>query len=252
MRSLAGVPSPLWAVIAAGVVLLVGCARETPPRAPEDEAPLFRTETFVFRCEGDYRFSARVSPDTAIVNFGEEEAVLPNVISASGARYSADGVVFWSKGLVAQLEAPGSAYSDCVGQAADTDAEAAALLAREGPTGIPLAAVEWRLMSVAGIPAIPGADETLPSLSIDEAEGRVAGSAGCNRMMGGYSAEGEALRFTQLATTRMACLPDSVMDQEQRLLEALERSREYLVWGDILTLFDGEGSAVARFTAGNG
>ena len=52
--------------------------------------------------------------------------------------------------------------------------------------------------------------------------GRVAGSAGCNRIVGSFSLTGEGLRFGPMASTMMAC-PDPLMEQERRMLDALEQ-----------------------------
>jgi heat shock protein HslJ len=52
--------------------------------------------------------------------------------------------------------------------------------------------------------------------------GRVAGSGGCNRIVGGFSLTGEGLHFGPMASTMMAC-PDPLMEQERRMLDALEQ-----------------------------
>lgn len=52
--------------------------------------------------------------------------------------------------------------------------------------------------------------------------GRVAGSGGCNRIVGGVSLTGEGLHFGPMASTMMAC-PDPLMEQERRMLDALEQ-----------------------------
>lgn len=54
-----------------------------------------------------------------------------------------------------------------------------------------------------------------------EADGRVGGSAGCNRFNAHYVATGPNLRITAPATTRKMC-EASLMEQEQAFLKALE------------------------------
>ena len=54
-----------------------------------------------------------------------------------------------------------------------------------------------------------------------EADGRVGGSAGCNRFNARYVATGPNLRITAPATTRKMC-EASLMEQEQAFLKALE------------------------------
>ncbi len=53
-----------------------------------------------------------------------------------------------------------------------------------------------------------------------DAEGRVAGSSGCNRYSGSYELTGEGLRFDGFASTRMAC-PPALMNQEALFLRLL-------------------------------
>jgi heat shock protein HslJ len=54
------------------------------------------------------------------------------------------------------------------------------------------------------------------------ADGRIAGSAGCNRYSASYKQEGRKLALGPAAATRMACpKPDGVMEQEQQFLKAL-------------------------------
>jgi len=65
-----------------------------------------------------------------------------------------------------------------------------------------LQGVRWQLKAVGGqAVSVPAWLEFLP-------EQRLAGSNGCNRLMGGYTLSGESLRFSQLGSTRMACPPD--------------------------------------------
>lgn len=52
--------------------------------------------------------------------------------------------------------------------------------------------------------------------------GRVAGSGGCNRMAGGFSLSGEGMNFGPMVSTMMAC-PEPLMEQERRMLDALEQ-----------------------------
>ncbi|ARE83262.1 META domain protein [Roseovarius mucosus] len=52
--------------------------------------------------------------------------------------------------------------------------------------------------------------------------GRVAGSSGCNRLVGGYTLTGEGLQFGAMGSTMMAC-PEPLMEQERRMLDALEQ-----------------------------
>lgn len=76
---------------------------------------------------------------------------------------------------------------------------------------------------------------------------RVAGSGGCNRIMGSYRLEGKSLSFGKVASTMMAC-PDG-MDQERAFFQTLDQVRSWLVRSDSLDLVDEAGKTVARFVA---
>ena len=77
--------------------------------------------------------------------------------------------------------------------------------------------------------------------------GRVSGSGGCNRFGGSYESSGDALTFSPLAATRMACAPD-VMQAEQNFFAMLDRVRAMKLEGDALELRDASGATLARFT----
>ncbi|MDA0962638.1 MAG: META domain-containing protein [Proteobacteria bacterium] len=75
---------------------------------------------------------------------------------------------------------------------------------------------EWRIEDVAGSGIIDNSNITL----MFGTDGRVSGSGGCDRMMGGYALTGEGLTFSQMGATMMAC-PEALMTQEGRVFDAL-------------------------------
>ncbi len=80
---------------------------------------------------------------------------------------------------------------------------------------------EWNVIELNGASLNP--KETHQFLSFDTESKRLSGNAGCNRIMGSlaYDAQqSDAIRFPQIATTRMAC-PD--MKGEQELLQTLDK-----------------------------
>ena len=101
--------------------------------------------------------------------------------------------------------------------------------------------------STPAAPAAPApADSTRhPGFTLVAEGHKVQGSAGCNRMMGTYTLDGEKLKFGPLATTRMAC---PAMETESAFLKALAATTRYEVSGSSLTLF-GADTAVARLDA---
>jgi heat shock protein HslJ len=101
-----------------------------------------------------------------------------------------------------------------------------------------LAGTSWQVNSFnngrqAVVSTIVGTDLTL-AFSDD---GRVAGSAGCNRYNAAYTQDGRKLTFGPAAATRMACAkPDGVMEQEQQFLKALGTVATARVEGDRLEM----------------
>jgi heat shock protein HslJ len=77
-------------------------------------------------------------------------------------------------------------------------------------------------------------------------EGKLSGTAGCNHYRGSYTRDGNALTIGPLVTTRRACEP-AIMEQEQRYLAALQRVTTLRLDVDNLNLRDADGSLQARF-----
>jgi heat shock protein HslJ len=69
-------------------------------------------------------------------------------------------------------------------------------------------------------------------------EYRVSGFSGCNRFFGGYSLEGDQLRFSNLAATKMACLGEN---PEQAFFEMTSRISRMEWRGSTLVLSDDSG-----------
>lgn len=91
-----------------------------------------------------------------------------------------------------------------------------------------------------------------PVFIVFEAEGKISGSGGCNRYVGGWGlleGEPDALRIWRTGATRMAC-PEPIMTQEHRFLEELSRASRYQVEAAELRLYYDEGRSVLRFTRG--
>lgn len=103
-----------------------------------------------------------------------------------------------------------------------------------------LAGSVWVAEEIAGTPVTGDKPITLRF----DADGSASGRGGCNSYGGTYTLAGDALSFSPLAATRMACAPD-VMDQEQRYFDALAKVTRYAVADDgALLLETGEGKEV--------
>lgn len=104
---------------------------------------------------------------------------------------------------------------------------------------------EWVLIELLGDPVTTTGDRPVPSLSFDATRGRVAGSDGCNRLMGSYRLfERDRIEFGQLAGTLMAC-PD--MTLSDRFREVLGKVGDYAITDGELSLFKGRMAVLARF-----
>lgn len=105
-----------------------------------------------------------------------------------------------------------------------------------------LADTRWQLESLDGEPPAGAAPLTLEF----DAAGRISGSGGCNRFSASYTLEGDALRFGPIASTKMACLDEALMQQEMAYLAALADVSHYEQSADSLILFYAE-KQQARF-----
>lgn len=84
-------------------------------------------------------------------------------------------------------------------------------------------------------------------------DGRLTGSAGCNRYFTSYSIEGALISIGHAGATRMWCNePEGIMDQEVGFLEALGLSANYEFEGDALNLFNSDGELLVVLQKLNG
>ena len=82
-----------------------------------------------------------------------------------------------------------------------------------------LGGAAWQLEDLAGRGVIDNSRVTLQFV----ADGKVAGSGGCNRYSGSVTLKGSRITFTPLASTMMACAP-ALMDQETHFFAALTQA----------------------------
>ena len=106
----------------------------------------------------------------------------------------------------------------------------------------------WKLTEVNGQPIVVTDGLREPSLVLQGQDNRFSGSGGVNRLMGGYTLVGNALSFSNAASTMMAGPPEA-MAQEQTIVAALARVRGYTIAGDQLTLLDDAGQPVFKAVA---
>jgi heat shock protein HslJ len=101
----------------------------------------------------------------------------------------------------------------------------------------------WQLEDLAGAGVLDSAAATLEF----PAEGKVAGSASCNRFSGPVTIAGDSIAFGPQAVTRMAC-PEAIMGQESAYLEALQHAERFRVEGPFLYVYSAGREKPLRFT----
>ncbi|MGV8835320.1 META domain-containing protein [Cellvibrio sp.] len=104
----------------------------------------------------------------------------------------------------------------------------------------------WKLVLINDTEVTVADNQREPHITFN-AENRVSGSDGCNRLMGSYLLEGDTLTLGEMAGTKMACAEGA--EQTQAFNEALTKVAAYTVHGDQLELRDDTGLVVARFKA---
>ena len=110
-----------------------------------------------------------------------------------------------------------------------------------------LRTTRWQLVAL-GDKAVAVADtQRAPHLIMQAGSKQVTGSGGCNRMFGVYELNGDALHFSGIGSTKMAC--PSGMDIETAFLPALLKVAKWRVVGRQLELSDSAGMVLARFDA---
>jgi putative lipoprotein len=105
----------------------------------------------------------------------------------------------------------------------------------------------WVFRTLHGEPAGLGAGGRAPDITLQGAEPRVSGFAGCNQITGGYTLEGDQLSFGQMAMTMRACAEGEEL--ERKLAKVLGETRAYEITGSVLRLRDEAGTVIAELAA---
>ena len=112
----------------------------------------------------------------------------------------------------------------------------------------PLENTYWKLMTLDEQPATVMEGTREAHIVLHTEGSRLAGSTGCNRLMGEYQHDKHELSFDRLATTRMAC-PGEAGSLERNFLDTLNDIAGWQVEGQTLTLTDAQGASRARLEA---
>jgi heat shock protein HslJ len=101
----------------------------------------------------------------------------------------------------------------------------------------PLQGTTWTLKSFAGKELIPGSKMTATFK-----DGKISGSASCNRYFASYQTRADALIVEGLGWTEMACLnPEGIMAQESEIMHMLGSAVSHQIEGDRLVIQDTKG-----------
>lgn len=98
------IPLFLTVVVTAVIFVFLGCSGK-PTRNDSAETvagPFYRT--MVYACDGGDSWVARFDRDTVLLRGYNGRHLLPQTVSASGARYADSSLVFWIHGSQASLE----------------------------------------------------------------------------------------------------------------------------------------------------
>ncbi|MEL7449766.1 MAG: META domain-containing protein [Pseudomonadota bacterium] len=227
-------------------------ASEEPPASRDghtltaEERALFTTR---LQCGDTVVEFAIIDAGTADMRIANTAYAMKAVETASGARYENTGnpdTVFWNQGNKAMVTVDGEDLPECT-VLPDEDTSASAT--GEAGGGHWLRGITWVLVTMNGEEAI--GSELPTALFADE--GRVSGSAGCNRFNGSYTLEGNRIAFNPaMAATKRMCAPEELMRQEDAFLTALPGMSEATVNDDgHLELGDGGNNSLV-FRRGNG
>jgi len=109
------------------------------------------------------------------------------------------------------------------------------------PAQEPLVGTNWSLESFHTGEAVSSVISGTAITAVFFDDGRVAGSAGCNRYFGQYTVTGTSLSIGAVGATKMNCGTPGVMQQESTFLAVLSQAKTFTINGDRLTLTDAKG-----------
>jgi heat shock protein HslJ len=102
----------------------------------------------------------------------------------------------------------------------------------------------WVATTIGGTAVVPGT--TIDASFADD--GRITGTAGCNRYSAPCTRDGERIAIGPTVATRMYCgAPEGIMEQEAAYFAALARASGIRFGEDTLTLVDAGGAQLVSF-----
>lgn len=226
---------------------IAGCATLPVPDRPTPEQPILEAPATYMALGTEPFWNLEVTP--ARLNFNRPDAAHIFVANPGWRMVSGARVIRSARMTVTVLPGPCSdgmserAYADRVTVVVDGTMYRGC---GGGEMPTPAASLErsgWRITAVNGQPAVAGVEADL-----NFAEGRMSGTAGCNRLSGSFAQERDRLSCGGIIATRMACMGPRG-EQENRVL-AILRQPLTIRFGERMTMTwtapDGSNIALRR------
>ena len=131
---------------------------------------------------------------------------------------------------------------------ADTQGRTILLFTRTlPPAPEPLGGTNWTLESIHAAGGVSSVIAGTTITAVFDDDGRVAGSAGCNRYFALYNISGTSISIAGIGSTKMHCTGPGVMQQESAFLESLGKAAAFTITGNRLILADANGTTLLTF-----
>lgn len=105
----------------------------------------------------------------------------------------------------------------------------------------------WKALSLVGHQVVVPVGTREAHFVLHAEDHHVAGTGGCNQFSGSYVVSGDALAFSALASTMMACA-EPAMTQEKWLTDALSQAKTWRITGEQLELLR-DGAVIGTFVS---
>ncbi len=115
------------------------------------------------------------------------------------------------------------------------------------PAPEPFVGTNWTLDSFHMADAVSSVIAGTTITAVFGEDGRVAGSAGCNRYFASYNVTGTSLSIGPAGSTKMYCGTPGVMQQESTYLSLLSQVTTFTIKGDRLSVSDTKGTTILSF-----
>lgn len=260
----------VWLVVIGTMLVISGMVSAQETQTSESDSGLVGTSWELISFTTPDGETLAISNTTVTLAFEDETRAGGNGgCNGYGSSYSVDGDAITFEGVISTMMAcldadimpQESAYFDALNTATRYEIDGDKLTIWYGEDGenwltfaavvdAPLVGTVWELISIGTSDAITSViGDAQLSLTLDEM-GRISGNGGCNGFGGSYSVNGDAITFSEVISTLIACLDDAVTQQESTYFAALNAAVRYDIDGGKLTVWYGEnGTNTLNFVA---